>query len=68
MAIWRRIKNSMSVVVVVAIVLYVAYCTEELYSRVQNNRKFYRLQEYEKEVREQVFFVYTAARVFPDVM
>lgn len=32
--------------------LYIGYCTQELYSRIQNNRKLQRLIEYEKEIDE----------------
>lgn len=50
MVVWRRIKNGMSVILLLAFIFYIGYCTKELYTRVLNNRKYSRLIEYEKEV------------------
>ncbi|KAK7019402.1 hypothetical protein SK128_021862 [Halocaridina rubra] len=49
---WRRIRNALSIALIVGLILYVAYCTEELYTRIQNNRKLQRLINYEKEINE----------------
>lgn len=50
MVVWRRIKNGMSVILLLAFIFYIGYCTKELYTRILNNRKYNRLIEYEKEV------------------
>lgn len=50
MVVWRRIKNGMSVILLLAFIFYIGYCTKELYTRVLNNRKYSRLIEYEKEI------------------
>lgn len=50
MVVWRRIKNGMSVILLLAFIFYISYCTRELYTRILNNRKYTRLIEYEKEV------------------
>ncbi|KAG7157584.1 hypothetical protein Hamer_G023018 [Homarus americanus] len=52
MAIWRRVRNSMSVLLLLIVILYIGYCTEELYARIQNHRKLQRLTDYEKEIDE----------------
>lgn len=52
MAVWRRIRNGLSIALMVAFIVYIAYCTEELYTRIQNNRKLQRLINYEKEINE----------------
>lgn len=52
MAVWRRIRSSATILMLLVVVLYIGYCTEELYSRLQSNRKLQRLMEYEKEIDE----------------
>ncbi|MPC50258.1 hypothetical protein E2C01_044082 [Portunus trituberculatus] len=49
MAVWRRLKTSVSLLMLLVIVLYIGYCTQELYYRVQKTQKLKRLKGYETE-------------------
>lgn len=50
MAVWRRVKSSASILMLLIIVVYIGYCTQELYYRVQKAQKLQRLKGYESEV------------------
>lgn len=52
MAVWRRVKTSVSFLMVLFIVLYIGYCTQELYYRLQKAQKLHRLKGYETEIEE----------------
>ncbi|KAK8393022.1 hypothetical protein O3P69_013216 [Scylla paramamosain] len=52
MAVWRRLKTSVSLFILLVIVLYIGYCTQELYYRVQKTQKLKRLKSYETEIKD----------------
>lgn len=52
MAVWRRLKSSASILMILFVVLYIGYCTQELYYRVQKAQKLQRIKGYESEINE----------------
>ena len=48
-------RNVASVVCLAALLMYIAYFTSELYTRLNNIKKFERLNQYDKEVRHRMW-------------